>query len=59
MNILEFALEKYSNKKVSLGKAAEIANMPLSDFMKILSEKKIPLNYSIKSLEEDFNAAKR
>ena len=34
--IIEIALEKYSKRQVSLGKAAELAKIPLADFMKIL-----------------------
>ena len=54
--IIEIALEKYSKRQVSLGKAAELAKIPLADFMKISSERKIPLNYSISSLKEDIKS---
>ena len=56
--VVKLALEKYAQKKISLGRAAELAKMPLSDFMKTASEKKIPVNYSIESLREDFSAIK-
>ena len=55
--LIDLALEKYSKKEVSIGKAAELARIPLADFMIIAAEKAIPLNYSIISLEEDFKAA--
>jgi len=51
---LEIALERYRNKEVSMGKAANIAQMPLSLFMDLLVEKKIEAHYGIKELEEDF-----
>ena len=54
---LEYALNEYAERRVSLGKAAEFAKMPLADFMMIAAEKKIPINYSIESLEKDFKAA--
>ena len=54
---LEYALSEYAERRVSLGKAAEFAKMPLADFMMIAAEKKIPINYSIESLEKDFKAA--
>jgi len=56
--VMTLALEKYAQKKISLGRAAELSKMPLVDFMKIASEKKIPVNYSIESLREDFRAIK-
>lgn len=55
--LLDMALEKYSKRLVSLGKAAELARTPLADFMVAAAQRKIPLNYSIASLEKDFEAA--
>lgn len=54
---LEYALKEYSERRVSLGKAAEIAKMYLADFMMVAAERKIPINYSVESLEKDFKAA--
>ena len=51
---LEIALEKFRNNKASIGKAARMADIPLSLFMDILVEKKIDFHYGIKELEEDF-----
>lgn len=56
---LDLALEKYFEKKISIGRAAELAKVSIVDFMKIASEKKIPMNYSVVSLEEDFKKATR
>jgi predicted HTH domain antitoxin len=55
--LLGLALEKYSKRQVSLGRAAELAKMPLADFMVKAAERNIPINYSIGSLEKDFKAA--
>ncbi|MEK6869759.1 MAG: UPF0175 family protein [Nanoarchaeota archaeon] len=55
--LIDLALEKYSEREVSLGRAAELARLPLADFMKIAAEREIPINYSISSLERDFKAA--
>lgn len=52
--LVDLALEKYSEREVSLGRAAELARLPLADFMKIAAERNIPINYSISSLERDF-----
>lgn len=54
---LEYALNEYTKRKVSLGRAAELAKMRLADFMVSAAERKIPLNYSVESLEKDFRAA--
>ena len=55
--LVELALEKYSEREVSLGRAAELARLPLADFMSVAAERNIPINYSIESLEGDFKAA--
>ena len=55
--LVELALEKYSKRLVSVGRAAELARMPLADFLMAAAERKIPLNYSLGSLEKDFKAA--
>ena len=55
--LLDLALQKYSRREISLGRAAELARMPLADFMVKAAERQIPMNYSVKSLEKDFKAA--
>ena len=55
--LIELALEKYTKRQVSLGRAAELAKIPLADFMLKASERRIPMNYSPESLEMDFKAA--
>ncbi len=55
--VVELALKKYSKQLVSIGKAAELARVPLTDFIKVAAERKILLNYSVNSLKEDFKAA--
>ncbi len=57
--LADLALEKYSKREVSLGRAAELAKMPLADFMVKAADRKIPINYSIESLEKDFKAASK
>ncbi|MBS3096455.1 UPF0175 family protein [Candidatus Woesearchaeota archaeon] len=54
---LEYALHEYAERKVSLGKAAELAKIPISDFMVEAAKHHIPMNYSVESLEKDFKAA--
>ena len=51
---LELALEKFRKNEASVGKAARIAQIPLSQFMDVLVERKIDFHYGVKELEEDF-----
>lgn len=55
--LVELSLKKYSKGEVSLGRAAELAKLPLADFMIRAAERKIPMAYSVESLEKDFKAA--
>lgn len=55
--LVERALERYAKEEISLGKAAELARIPLIDFMCCAAARKIPLHYSIESLESDAKAA--
>jgi len=45
-------ISKY--EEISVGKAAELAEIPLTKFMNILVERNITFHYSIEDLEEDF-----
>lgn len=53
---LEYALKEYSERNVSLGRAAELAKMHLSDFMMEAAKHNIPMNYSKDELTRDFKA---
>ena len=53
---LEYALSEYSKRKISIGKASEIAKIPLSDFMEEAAKHNIPINYSKEDLKRDFKA---
>ncbi len=55
--LLELSLQKYSKREISVGRAAELAKMPLADFMIKAAERQIPMNYSVESLKKDFTAA--
>jgi len=50
------SLKLYSEGKISLWKAANLAGVSLWKMMEILKEKKIPLQYGKKELKEDFKA---
>ncbi len=55
--LIEYSLNQYMQKKVSPGKAAEIAGISIREMLDILNEKGIPLHISEKSIMEDFKAA--
>ena len=55
--LIEYSLNQYMEKKVSLAKAAEIAEISIREMLDILNEKGIPLHISQKSIMEDFEAA--
>ncbi len=51
---LEYALKLYQNKEISLGKAAELSSLSIWELLEKLSQKKIPLNYDLEDLKNDF-----
>ncbi|KXB00988.1 hypothetical protein AKJ44_03050 [candidate division MSBL1 archaeon SCGC-AAA261F17] len=50
---LERAIKLYREGKVTLWKAAEIADVSLWEMMEVVRERKIPLKYTAKDAEED------
>ncbi|MBA7541922.1 hypothetical protein ES705_34238 [subsurface metagenome] len=51
------ALELFRDKKVSLAKAAEIANISVREMMDLIKEKGVSLHITIEDIREDFEAA--
>lgn len=47
------ALELFREKKISLGKASEIAGLSVDEMISLLKEKEISLNYSEENFEKD------
>jgi predicted HTH domain antitoxin len=47
------ALELYRENKVSLGRAAELCDMPIEAFMVFAGKHEAPMHYSVSDLEED------
>jgi predicted HTH domain antitoxin len=47
------ALELYRENKVSMGRAAELCDMPIEAFMVFAGEHEAPMHYSVLDLEED------
>ncbi len=48
---LEYALKKYLNDKISIGKATEIAGISIWEMLDELKKRNIPLNYKISEAE--------
>lgn len=48
----------YADGSLSLGKAAELANVSKQDFLDFLATHNIPLNYDLDELEEDLATVK-
>ncbi|NPV29504.1 MAG: UPF0175 family protein [Firmicutes bacterium] len=51
--LVRFAVTLYGEGRVSLGKAAEIAGLSYADFMELLAEYGLGINYGVEDLEED------
>ncbi len=48
----------YADGSLSLGKAAQLANVTKQDFLDFLATHNIPLNYDVHELEEDLSTVK-
>jgi predicted HTH domain antitoxin len=51
--LVDIAIGLYKREQVSLGRAAEIANMSSPAFLNELGRRKIPINYEINDLHAD------
>ena len=47
------ALELFREEKVSLGRAAELCQTPIQDFIEFVAARDVPLHYGTEQLEED------
>ena len=53
--LVEDALKAYRERKVSMWKAAKIAGLSLWEFIEVLRERGIEIQYGIRDLEEDLS----
>jgi predicted HTH domain antitoxin len=51
--LIDIAIGLYKREQVSLGRAAEIANISSAAFLNELARRKIPINYDINDLHAD------
>ncbi|MGH9771072.1 MAG: UPF0175 family protein [Candidatus Acidiferrales bacterium] len=53
------ALELYREEKISLGRAAELCQMPVEQFMEFAAQHNAPLHYGLAELGEDRRTLER
>jgi len=56
---VELALLLYTQYRLSIGKARELANMSLWEFRQLLAFRKIPVHYDISDLNDDVATLKQ
>jgi len=56
---LMFALDQYKKSKISIGKAAEVAGVSISEMMNMLSEFGIPSNVTYEDYLEGLETARK
>jgi predicted HTH domain antitoxin len=54
--LVDIAIGIYKREQVSLGRAAEIANMSPPAFLHELERREIPINYSVDDLRQDLSS---
>jgi predicted HTH domain antitoxin len=56
---VELALALYTRGKLSLGKAAEAAEVPVAELMRRMGDREIHLNYDVADLEQDLRTLEK
>ena len=54
---IDHALEQYKDGNITIGRAAQMAGVPLREMIAIAAKKGIPFQYSLDDMKEDFQAA--
>ncbi|MDD5617292.1 MAG: UPF0175 family protein [Candidatus Methanoperedens sp.] len=54
---IDHVLEQYKDGKITIGRAARMAGVPLREMIAIAAKKGIPFQYNLDDLKEDFQAA--
>ncbi len=55
--LIENALEQYRDGKITIGKAADMVDIPIREMIAIAAKKGIQFQYSLDDLQEDFHAS--
>jgi predicted HTH domain antitoxin len=53
---LDFAVGLYTSGRVTLGRAAQVANLSTSEFQQELGRRRIPASYDLEELEHDLRS---
>ncbi len=56
---LELAVALYESRRLSIGKARELAQMPLWQFRQLLASRRIPIDLSPEELDQEVATLKR
>ncbi len=56
---LELAIHLFEQGRLSLGKAAELANVPVWQFQQTLAGRGIPMHYDVRAYEEDLETLRK
>ncbi len=51
--VLDFAIGLFTDRRITLGRAAEIASLTQSDFQRELGRRGIPIHYDVADLQAD------
>jgi len=54
---IDHALEQYKDGNITIGRAAQMAGVPLREMIAIAAKKGIPFQYGLDDMKEDFQAA--
>ena len=52
---IELAISLYSQRRLSIGKARELAGLSLWEFRQFLGQRRIPAHYDITDMKEDIH----
>lgn len=53
--LLDLAIGMFTNRRITLGRAAEIAGRTQSEFQKELGRREIPIHYDLEDLKADLS----
>ena len=53
--MLQEALKQYTEGKISMGKAAELANVSVWKFLDEMKDKKIPIRYDLEDIKKEID----
>lgn len=56
---VEIAVMLFQKEKLTLGRAAELADMGQLEFQRLLASREIPIHYDVEDLEEDLHTLDR